>query len=468
MAKAKRKKKKGFVDLYQRDFDNGTYIIDIPGVYKLQENINFRPKGDLDPNFPEQWMYPVDPIPAFRLGFFAAIIIRTNGVTLDLNKKTIQQSEEHALVQRFFSVIELSSAPFLPGTGPANFGNEFVSGNKITIKNGILGRSSHFGIHGNGNVGVILNNLEITKFEVGGIILNNVHSITMKKVHVHSNRINIPLGLLSQSIFLLQAINQIGNMTDDVNTKADALREEVYKYFITGNSELFTEGLTDGSMAVGIAINGRLNVQNFENIMVNTRDPGSYKVNLNDITITDIWGNTTEVATFNMVDPVGSVYNLDLAPNLFSELQIAVAKYALECNNCNSLLRRNTINQNLINWVENNISWDELLENHNVATNRDLMFHFIKGVIGLKIDGTYRGTFKNIDIRNIINFATKGSDICKNNNGVYHFNGLNSRGYTIASSNDITTTNLKISNIMGFVNERVSLINNNVDIVIEI
>mmetsp|Transcript_10323 Transcript_10323/g.24778 ORF Transcript_10323/g.24778 Transcript_10323/m.24778 type:complete len:225 (-) Transcript_10323:995-1669(-) len=85
----------------------------------------------------------------FGLGFFAAIAIATSDVTLDLNGKTIQQSDGHALFQRFFAVIELADAPFIEGAGPAQFvakATTFQAASNIKILGpGTIGQSSHHG-----------------------------------------------------------------------------------------------------------------------------------------------------------------------------------------------------------------------------------------------------------------------------------------------------------------------------------
>ena len=162
------------VSLSQSDFNNGAYIINTPGVYTFQEDIVFRPTGTLDPLEPETWMFPdrttapYDESP-FRLGHFAGIVVQTNGVTIDLNGKTFSQSQEHALIQRFFSLIELASSPFKPNVGPAAFAAgapDFIPAANVVIENGKLGRSSHHAIHGNNNNGVTLRNLDISAFEV--------------------------------------------------------------------------------------------------------------------------------------------------------------------------------------------------------------------------------------------------------------------------------------------------------------
>lgn len=47
-----------------------------------------------------------------------------NNIVLDLNGHSIQQTEEHALMQRFFAVVETASGPFIPKQGPGHFGKK--------------------------------------------------------------------------------------------------------------------------------------------------------------------------------------------------------------------------------------------------------------------------------------------------------------------------------------------------------
>ncbi len=136
------------------DFDNGPYFITEPGTYKLCEDITFYPLV----NPPEEVgaaeaFIPTFPGPfdenAFGMGFFAALSIASSDVVLDLNGFTIEQSAEHALLQRFFAVIELADSPFTEGVGPAQFvgeDNEFRAASNVQIKGpGTIGRSAHHG-----------------------------------------------------------------------------------------------------------------------------------------------------------------------------------------------------------------------------------------------------------------------------------------------------------------------------------
>jgi hypothetical protein len=136
--------------LSQADFADGTYQISEPGIYRLSENISFNPHPVGSPG--EDGVTPLDAyhagLPfrsqlgtgdgqfdpaAFGLGFFAAITIAADDVTLDLNGHTIEQSAEHALLQRFFAVLELADRPFVPGQGPHGFGATIQSATNLTI-----------------------------------------------------------------------------------------------------------------------------------------------------------------------------------------------------------------------------------------------------------------------------------------------------------------------------------------------
>jgi hypothetical protein len=137
------------------DFHDGpklqTKIIDQSGNYKLCENIVFGRTGPGPTPFHEDLFDPdltEFDANAYGLGFFTAIAIAAPDVKLFLNGFTIEQSAEHALMQRFFSIIELADAPFIKSVGPAQFvsGEALVPASNVEILGpGTLGRSSHHG-----------------------------------------------------------------------------------------------------------------------------------------------------------------------------------------------------------------------------------------------------------------------------------------------------------------------------------
>lgn len=203
--------------LQQSDFQNGTYRIQKPGIYVLTSDIvlspNDNPRDRMFPSLEQRKKdYPAFPGP-YVLGFFAGITIESENVVLDLAGHTIQQSPEFYLLQRFFSIIELASSPFIPKQGPSNFGPNHISGKSVVIRNGKLGLSSHHGIHGNGNQGIFIHDLSINDFEVGGISLNGAKDVLLRSLRIeHSigTNLKVPInGRFSGAVSLWRALRDI-------------------------------------------------------------------------------------------------------------------------------------------------------------------------------------------------------------------------------------------------------------------
>eukprot|EP00755_Sulcionema_specki_P035672 Sspe_Gene.2484::Locus_823_Transcript_2_2_Confidence_0.667_Length_2008::g.2484::m.2484 len=247
-----------YTKLTQADFVRGTYQIKSGGRYCLTEDVSFNPnslewlRANRNPMasayessdvLPEQYTFAggeYDPS-AYGIGFFAAIAISANGVVLDLNGHTLEQSKEHALQQRFFSLIELADRPFRGGQGPHSFGG-LVAGKQVTVKNGKLGRSSHHAIHGNDNENVLLANLVMDGWEVAAVALNSVTGLVVRDV-VAKSRMGVPvLGSFSAARFLRPYLNcvadegdfalEIAGQTTNATTIRNELRASMEKVFL--------------------------------------------------------------------------------------------------------------------------------------------------------------------------------------------------------------------------------------------
>ena len=119
------------------------------------------------------------------MGFFAGITIETaDGVVLDLNGHTIGMSTAFFYQQGFFSVIELGSQPFVPMHGPGNFGATPLWAENVEIRNGVIRRTSHHGIHGNNNKNVLIENLSVRDFVTHGIQLNGFEDVVLKDIDI--------------------------------------------------------------------------------------------------------------------------------------------------------------------------------------------------------------------------------------------------------------------------------------------
>lgn len=171
------------------DFANGTVRIKKPGLYVLTEDILFGPKQDVEDAAGLGTGTGEYGDNAYALGFFAAVTIESDGVILDLQGHTIRQTYEHYFRQRFFNVVQLASAPFVPGQGPGPVladGDDapYAPARKCLILNGTIGLSSHGGVHGNNNSEVMLQNLRVRDFETTGVQLNGVHNLFMDDVDI--------------------------------------------------------------------------------------------------------------------------------------------------------------------------------------------------------------------------------------------------------------------------------------------
>ena len=201
--------------LTQSDFQSGTYRITEPGLYVLYEDIVFNPVTPPDLQ-PTKYGHA-----AYSMGYFAALTVECDGVILNLNKHTIQQSYGHFFTQRFFSVVELANSPFIVGQGPGSLNTStdaFVSATNCLILNGTLGLSSHNAVHGNNNRNIVLQNLCLKQFEVAGVQLNGVQNAYLENVTMTA----ITTSPLSDSVFtFLQHTEELQDL-DDAGTLPSA------------------------------------------------------------------------------------------------------------------------------------------------------------------------------------------------------------------------------------------------------
>lgn len=390
--------------LSQRNFDYGTLIIDKPGKYILTESINFSPNpaknGDAyNSNWPtEEQMSNYKNPNQFRLGFFAAICITTKDVDINLNGYSIEQSKENALLQRFFSIIELAEIPFLPTQGPHSFGSTIMFCSNIKIHNGRLGRTSHHAIHGNGPSNVILKNLIIDDFEVAAIAINGGDSITIDNCSIGPNRKDLSVyGTFSSARFIQRYVdhlylkepkaqtilnignkiynivdirnelmNSINNVYEDVIIDSEFtggyinINEHPNEFKLFHNNEKIIDGTAYGILfnKLGVAVNG---FPNRTNLITETP---SKNILIKNVVIKDLDANIREIIALTnsrdgaMIDPIGSVlqiFNIDtitgepititsLDPtkakyigNVIANTQLFVTKAILEGEFCNSI-----------------------------------------------------------------------------------------------------------------------------------
>ena len=234
-----------------------TFMLQSLLISRLCDNIVFCPSGGLnfDTATPEEIAVAFDPISQgnpkyvnseYALGFFAAVAVAADDVNFFLNGYSIGQCKEHALMQRFFAVFELASAPFTPGVGPHDFVTDgmFKAANNFKLTGpGTVGLSSHHGVHGNENNNVEISGVTFEDFEVGAVSLNNVKGLQIKNCNIPKNRHDVPiLGSFSAALQIrpyikaLKDSNPVFSMTLGGSTKTV---EDVYNNLITSIANVF-------------------------------------------------------------------------------------------------------------------------------------------------------------------------------------------------------------------------------------
>ncbi len=498
--------------LTNADFEQGTYIIDTPGLYELGEDISFNPHpvgspgdggiGTLDAYdagrpFPSQFgVY--DPS-AFGIGFFAAIAVAADDVTIDLKGYTIEQSAEHALHQRFFAVIETADRPFVPNQGPHDFGASITAANRLTITNGTIGRSSHHGIHGNNNVGVTISNIDFVDYEVAAIHLNKVTKLNVKNC-TGMNREDVPvLGTFSNARFISAYVDclvdtasattlTVGGVALSATDIQTALRDSinnVYEDVITDGLGIIDEsehpdefalfhnreGVVDGN-AYGFAINGfGVAVNGFpessavesKNIKFKNVHVLSQKAWVNEVialsngsggaandpigavlSVRNVHPDTGAPVTMSTVsDDASATYTGNVVAN--AQALVAKAELAGDFASCFLDVSRQSITQEIIDWIENEDTLADLLAGPtDEICNGDTMFHVQKGVIGFKLDGGNKVKLSKTSVSNLDNLGGMGSEVCGNYVKSHPaatlegYGGARVRGYSVSGSTKVT------------------------------
>jgi len=461
------------INLRQNNFTNGTVRITKPGIYIIKDDIFFEPNSgnDFMPTGSQiaSRQYPVGTAGAYHLGFFAAITIETTGVILDLNGKTIKQTTLHSLQQRFYANIELASAPFIPAQGPATFStpSNFKAGEKVLIKNGTLGISSHHGIHGNKMKDIILQNLSIENFEVAGIALNGAINSILYNITIKNTCINCRvLSTYSQARFIrtfLQTVptgttingKDISGVITDLNNGLEEAKNAVLAGNIPSNmfgNNHFDKGYDGNVYGLVLNVNGVV-----VNDFITTRPVeaiGNQHIYLQNITIKNIISRPVEIIALNSVPDEGGAYGggrqvgpigdiLDINPitaengtydaNLLSDAQMIIGKSEI----ANSSLHFGTTNitNDIVDWAENYTVLSSVMNIHGYyfVKGGDSMGHIMKGNIGLFISA---GENIRINGFNIDTVTSKGSAVGLDELGIVARGG-NSRGVIVTGSTDI-------------------------------
>ena len=245
-----------------------------------------------------------------------------------LNNFTISQSQLHTLQQRFYSHIELASAPFIPRQGPGSFSSDdtYSAANSLLVRNGKLGKSSHHGIHGNAMKNIVLDKLEIFDFEVAGIALNGTDLGIINNINIRNVSEDIPVvSSYSQARFIRNflpkiltnhanpTINIEGNtktyqdISTNLHTQLNIAKESIINS--VGNiPSLFKNntGLYDGNV-YGMVLNEKgVVINGFIRDRVDA--VGNKKIYLQDVSISRIISQPVEIIGLNTLPESQGAY----------------------------------------------------------------------------------------------------------------------------------------------------------------
>lgn len=474
------------VYIKQTDFTDGPYVITAPGTYVLSEDVVFDPF----PNAFEDVFDHLARFPAvgheYVLGYFAAIIIYGENIVLDLNGHTIRQSLLHNYQQRFFALIELANRPFLPGQGPADFGSPIVGCRNVTIRNGVLGLSSHHGIHGNNADHVNIQNITIFDFEVAGISLNGCTNVRIERVDVRQNYRNIRAnGYFSNAMFTIKKLMSVKAETvaagmgangivalsvlHTVDELLERLRRSVVDFYMgvvvlnraptNPDSILYVNDapyVTDGH-CYGISLNTT-------GLMVNeyrhTFAPGSHTIFLTDVTIADLDCRPVEYRVLCDL-PYDQVR---AAPNIQTHAQVSKGAFGdiidfFRCVDGNQRFTHvgnalvlpqvflGTVPDTIREWMRDGTpDFQARVAGISVLTNLDIMAHVMKGTIGLFLSSVDRVRAKNVTIKNIRNRSNLGCPDYAGTNPTVHC-GARTAGVLMASARDVEFIDTTIDGI---------------------
>lgn len=441
----------GCTPLYQRDFANGTYIMDTDmRCYFLAEDIVFDPAPALDYRAS---MPPYANDAAFVLDFFAAILVRADHIAIDLNDHWLNQSQVHALEQTFFALIELNT-PFIASQGPADFVGTRVARTliNITVHNGKLGLNSHHGIHGNDIDGGFFEDLIIVDYEIAGISLNAAKNTLIRRVHVQHNRRDVPvLGTYSAARFMIpfaqRALAQaqaepltpaeqyveLNQALTDLQALMSNVRADVQATGFIDESthaaafSLFDNALRlpDGSAAYGILLHARgAAVNGFQCDRSGEQNTHSYYITVVDCTIEGVATNVIEVPALQEVNsslivrgPAGDLFRI--ASHTQNGTYVASPLSRLACalqemhNVLNSPPPAGTlyIPDEILQWTKGTASLANAVQEGRFTylRNGDTMFHVNKGAFGIRVGGGHHVAVKRTVIREITNVGAPGN-----------------------------------------------------------
>ena len=441
---------------------------------------------DFENLFPTEEEISKDPF--LRYGFFAAIIMSGKDIVLKMNHHSMTMSPRMKKALRFFSLIELNNSPFpltdgLPLCDTSKQTCDWQSGRNICILSGLFQKSSHSCIHGNNNKHIKIRNCQFRDFEVGAIMLNGFHNITISNCQIigETNRndnvfqssvpFNSKWSAFLQLAYQSSLIYNVPSfLTKPLNEKVSFLleNEEIPQLFI--NKTGFIEGTIYGILLnrQGVAIRSHGSADQSIELY-------SSQAKIHNVKIQNIKGGSKEsiATTYNgrVIRDISGHF-IDLYKILQTGKMDMLTFYQLLV----ALKKQNQpskttlfVPDSLRTWFESNfenrfqslellwknkmeISLDEneikslssLAEKEFVwLRGGDGMFHVNKGNIALKLDGVHHTTISDLTIENVSNEGQPLKQLEHKNVKFVHSNTEDFNSYTGNDSYGIVVNNCK-------------------------
>jgi hypothetical protein len=448
--------------LSNADFLAGTYRIRNPGTYIIDEDIEFNPTGTggQPPG----------------VGWFATIGVETTDVLIDLAGHELKESTAFlkSHIANVFSHIELDNSPFAGNAQGAGFAaagstypdqTRYVAAKNVWIKNGSLAQSGHWGIHGNNNSGIFLQNLRIYDWEVAGITLNGLTNSYLTDLDISGNAHSIPVRGLQLNIALIQGGLASFGTTGPIGTQAVAINNNL-NTFITNNPDINAPLPFPDASVYGILIAGGspfsepfpLTPEACQSAIADTNGKRGTDIVIKNVLIHDITAAPLEtiavgsnnggflsllgLGVFGMLryaDLFDSTGNFN--PNPIARANAFVALQNLNSNNSSkfpsnlSLILQSILNNNSNLFFANAIP----------VFGRNFMSSVSTGVFGFRIDcGDSNIYLSNCSTNSIINLADPSIELA-DLPGASHFpnlipednSGVDCWGYEFSSANDV-------------------------------
>eukprot|EP00486_Rosalina_sp_Unknown_P013765 CAMPEP_0201591984 /NCGR_PEP_ID=MMETSP0190_2-20130828/190002_1 /ASSEMBLY_ACC=CAM_ASM_000263 /TAXON_ID=37353 /ORGANISM="Rosalina sp." /LENGTH=1019 /DNA_ID=CAMNT_0048050547 /DNA_START=33 /DNA_END=3093 /DNA_ORIENTATION=- len=402
---------------------------------------------------------------SYSLGFFAGITVECDDVVINLNGFKYEMDKRFYLQQRFFSLIEMATKPFLPHQGASTWGlTDIFYPDNVEIKGpGTLGRTSHHGIHSNHGTNVYIHDLDIKDFDVAGIGCNACKYTTIENIVVGPQNSDIPtLGRFTHSrafIPRLKDLNKLhgdkeltfyGRETQTVSELCQRMVNQmdmIYNNYINGQEydeddkewaaakKLYKNptGWMDGGTSYGISING----EGAAVVGIGTRTANTNNIVMSNVEVFGIYNQmqekikftvgiyTSRGILFDVTDWIGLVDQYEdkittkYIGDVYTDVQFAANKYMESWYYRNSLYIH-PIEESFVfngNTKENGYPFKTIFPDPDTGVQiggcgTDIQLHSSKGAIGIMINGAQESQFNNIYVHDVYNWADLGLDVC--------------------------------------------------------